>query len=110
MECVQTLKRIHDVHLPEESELNIDFLKFVDKYCCNQLIEVVSKYLQCNLTKDVFEVANLASRMNLNELLLSVSRFIMKGILDGTKDANDLKTENRDLFNLIVKTAMNLKW
>ena len=57
----------------------------------------------------MFEVANLASRMNLNELLLSASRFIMKGILDGTKDANDLKTENRDLFDLIVKTAMNLK-
>ena len=109
MECVQILKRIHDVHLPVESELNIDFLKFVDEYCCNQLIEVVSKYLPCNLTKDVFEVANLASRMNLNELLLSASRFIMKGILDGTMNANELKTENIDLFNLIVKTAMNLK-
>ena len=48
--------------------------------------------------------------MNLNELLLSASRFIMKGILDGTMDANELKTENIDLFNLIVKTAMNLKW
>ena len=103
-----TLKALHDGDLPSDEQITVEFYIFADKFACLEILPIVSKFLQENLSlSNVEDVVLHSFRLNDEPLMKKSAKFLAEKVLKGELECDELREDNKETFDKAISLAMS---